>query len=83
MEQLINEAELAKKLGKGRRTVQRWRLTGKGPPYHRIGGQIRGSGLAGPASAGCHGSGRIDMVHARARQGRAGQGLAGHGQPPA
>jgi predicted DNA-binding transcriptional regulator AlpA len=42
MEQLINEAELAKKLGKGRRTVQRWRLTGKGPPYHRIGGQIRG-----------------------------------------
>lgn len=33
----FTESEAAKHLGVGRRTLQRWRMTGEGPPYKRLG----------------------------------------------
>jgi predicted DNA-binding transcriptional regulator AlpA len=33
----LDEAEAAQELHVGRRTLQRWRITGEGPPYTRLG----------------------------------------------
>lgn len=38
---LLKEEQVAKRLNVSRRTLQGWRLEGKGPPYHRIEGGIR------------------------------------------
>jgi hypothetical protein len=38
---LLKEEQVAKLLKVSRRTLQGWRLEGKGPPYHRISGCIR------------------------------------------
>ncbi|HOE13222.1 MAG TPA: helix-turn-helix domain-containing protein [bacterium] len=35
----MNETEAARFLGVSRRTVQGWRLAGKGPRYHQISGR--------------------------------------------
>ncbi len=36
-ETYLDEAEAARVLHLGRRTLQRWRVTGEGPPYVRVG----------------------------------------------
>ncbi len=33
----LDEKELARRLSVSRRTLQRWRLTGEGPPFARLG----------------------------------------------
>lgn len=38
---LMTETELEAKLGVDIRTIQRWRLTGEGPPYVKVGRGVR------------------------------------------
>ena len=36
----LDEEELARRLNVSRRTLQRWRMTGEGPPFTRLGARI-------------------------------------------
>jgi len=36
----LSEAELAERWGISPRTIQRWRRTGQGPPYLKLGGRV-------------------------------------------
>lgn len=40
-EEFLSEADLALRWQKSRRSLQRWRAEGVGPPYHRIGHAVR------------------------------------------
>ena len=41
MEQLLSEMEMARKLGVSVRTLQRWRVEGRGPKFVKIGKLVR------------------------------------------